>query len=159
MFSTIIAILLHVDIFAQQQAEWEWLPYLHNNHSLSLFQTNTDSSSWGKKEPINKLIRILHESKIISLWVLSPIDPFSREARREAPSIASYWSSRRHAAPSPQRHEALSLDPMSRRTREDVRKGMRISVRVYICIYIYIFIYLFIWMCERIITMALTYHK
>ena len=55
---------------------------------------------------------------------------------REAPSVASYWSSRRRAAPSPQRREAPSLDPMSCRTREDARKGMRISVRV--CLYIYI---------------------
>ena len=36
---------------------------------------------------------------------------------REAPSVASYWSSWRRAAPSPYRREAPSLDPMSRRTR------------------------------------------
>ena len=68
----------------------------------------------------------------------------SREARCEAPSVASYWSSRRREAP--------SLDPMSRRTREGARKGMRISVRV--CLYIYI--YIFIWMRARHLTMALT---
>ena len=71
---------------------------------------------------------------------------FSREA--------SYWSSRRRAAPSPLRREAPSLDPMSRWTREDARRRMRISVRVFIFIYLYI--YLFIWMWARHLTMALT---
>ena len=48
--------------------------------------------------------------------------------------LAKRVTDRVGGAQSPQRREAPSLDPMSRRTREDARRRMRNSVRV--CLYI-----------------------